>query len=123
VTDATWYGKQGDKWAMRFPAAWWHGWPFRVGEYAHQCACNGVPLFTLVRVVTDAGASIILTVTDRIGEDVAPEERLRIDLTHAAFRELARPTVGIIRGVRVEILRWSGNPSLDKQAVAVITRR
>lgn len=115
TTDATWYGKRGDRWSKRYPAAWWHGWPYRVGEFAHQCACNGVPLFTLVRVVTATGLSIVLTVTDRIGTDVPPDERTRIDLTYAAFKELAHPTKGIIRGVKVEIVRWGKGDTVSWQ--------
>ena len=124
---ASWYGKPGDRWSKRFPAAWYQGWPYRVGEYAMQCAYNGAELGETLRVTvwpagdttalvrtwdttpipkTELGhvpvrgyeprREIVVVVTDRIGAENDSATRARIDLTWAAFRELADPSRGLV---------------------------
>ena len=103
-TVASWYAKPGDRWARRFPAAYYCGWPLTVGEFWPGVAFNGLPLFSVVRVTCAAtGLSILAVVVDRIGRENSPEVRERIDLTWQAFSRLADPRRGLVPVEVVEV--------------------
>lgn len=94
--DASWYGKPGDRWSRRYPAAWYRGWPHTVGAFPWQCAANAYDLFTVLRLTAENGRFIYVIVTDRIGRENPPHVRARIDLTWRAFCELADPRQGLV---------------------------
>jgi len=101
-TTATWYAKPGDWWSRRFPAEWFHGWPFRVGEYHRQCAYDRLPLGSVVRVtVLATGAAAAFRVTDRVSWDLTSD---RIDLTWTGFRDLGLDPAQGVAAVRVDTI-------------------
>ena len=103
-TVASWYARPGDRWSRRYPAAWYLGWPFRVGEFVSGVAFNGLPLFSLVRITAENGRQMVGVVVDRIGRENPEDVRRRIDLTYAGFAMLASPRTGVV-AVRVEEIR------------------
>lgn len=88
---ATWYGSDFQGQTM------YNGRPYNMYN-PHTTASNAYPMGTWLRVTRlSTGASILVQVTDR-GAFRYPDI---VDLSYAAFSELANPATGVIR-VRVE---------------------
>jgi len=99
---ATWYAKPGDDWSRRYPAEWFHGWPYRVGEYCRGVAYDRLPLGSVVRVtVLATGASLPFRVTDRVTADLTSD---RIDLTYTGFSALGLSPAQGVAAVAVDTI-------------------
>lgn len=74
----------------------------RFAESRLTCATRLYPLGTILQVMCPrTGRSVVVEVTDRIGKRFA---RTRIDLTPAAYRQIADLSTGVTK-VRVEVMR------------------
>lgn len=63
-------------------------------ENAMTCACRLYPLGAVLKITnTKNGASVVVTVTDRIGKRFA---KTRIDLSKAAFQKIAPLSAGVV---------------------------
>ena len=95
-TTASWYGGKADGLVGKLTAS---GEP--LDDKALTCAMWGVPFGTKVKV-TYMKKHVIVRVNDR-GPNQKRHPDRGIDLTKAAFARLGSPSLGLLKGVKLEI--------------------
>ena len=98
-TTASWYGGKADGLVGKLTAS---GEP--LDDKALTCAMWGVPFGTKIKV-TYMNKHVTVRVNDR-GPNQRRHPDRGIDLTKASFSRLGNPSLGILKGVKLEIISY-----------------